>query len=348
MKKYSNFYTIVILYLLTVPTNVMCLGVFTDQWLFDFSIARQDLTNIYGFVTIFVFTFLVIFKMQWNIYRAFIWLSATCFSLILFKNILPFKLLVALVFFVFQCVGQGLVVAFCRMLILKQSDENYGFHVGVMESLGTMMVFVCPFIELKLIYLFSWEQVILFLGIVYGVVAWMVKRNKDLMENQSTDAFKCLYEFRFLLTSAIVYLPVVITSGLFFHLEFFCCRWGIDWIRLSQYAIPQAIGIVIFQFLFGFFWKPKRYVWILYVIMLVLSQVLFIIGVMNFSKYDGYIYLVGTVIGWSLFGILVNAIWSVLYVKNENENEIFRHLKASVSVGFLANALGPWVFYLFI
>lgn len=344
MKKHIDFWIIVGLYLLTVPTNVMCLGAFTEQWLEEFSISRQALTSIYGIVTLLVFISLNVFRWRCGICASLRWLSATCFVWVLGARVGIFQGWLCIVFFIFQYVGQGLMVAACRTWVLKISDGTvYGKRVGILEALGTMMVFIYPFFELEWLHYFCWNSLFLWLGFIYGLVAIFVKRYDHWQGTENTVKFRDLYDIRFIFSNMVIYLPVVLTSGLFFHLEFFCYRWGIDLAQLGRCAFPQVLGIILFQWIFGFCWKNKKWIAELYIVLLIISQVTFILSLVYFSRLGGGMYVLSGAVGWGLFGVLVNVIWKVLYGKHKEK--VYHHLNASVNVGFLANAVGPALFY---
>ena len=128
----------------------------------------------------------------------------------------------------------------------------------------------------------------------------------------------------------------MLISGLFFHLEGICKAYDIPiqfWEHVSQIQVP---GIIVGQIIFGYLWCNRLKNVVLFVVTLIISQVAWL---MNFLHFNEITCITCGIIGWSLFGVLVNAFWSFLYRKQPlliNES-----IKASVGFGFLANAIGP-------
>ena len=112
---------------------------------------------------------------------------------------------------------------------------------------------------------------------------------------------------------------------------------------LENCALKQGGGIVVLQIILGCFWKNTRQIAYTYLVTLIISQ---IIWLLNLFAFHATVYLTSTILGWSLFGVLINTFWQYLYAKNPNLNE--QKLKASVAFGFLANAIGPVIFYVLI
>ena len=331
MKKRFELPAIFFVYLLTVPTNVMCLGAFTEVWLANFQISRYQLAGLYLLSTVAVFFAMTFLRYVGSTKKAFLFLSVITLLLVL----LPANSAVLFLFFFFtQWLGQGCLVGQCRCRLFKVvQPSGYGCVVGFLEAMGTFAVFLCPFLLLFLIQRWSWQATLCLLALVYVLVAFMFELPQGANAIGSRTVYK---DVKFWLANFIIYLPVILISGLFFHLEGICKAYDISlqvWERVSQI---QAPGIVVGQIFFGYLWRKRFGIVALFFIMLVASQVAWVLNLMHFN---GTICVVCGIIGWSLFGVLVNAFWSYLYRKQPSR--IDESINASVGFGFLANAIGP-------
>lgn len=330
MRKIPELPSIFIVYLLTVPTNVMCLGAFTEIWLENFGISRYTLASLYLLSTVAVFFVMVIFKNVCSTKNAFLCLSLITLILVSTHNIV----VLGLFFFLSQWLGQGCLVGQCRCRLFEVvSTSHYGRRVGFLEAMGTCAVFLCPFLLLYLIRKWSWQMTLCLLASVYLISAFFFKLSK---QKQIAASYKVYKDAKFWLANFVIYLPVILISGLFFHLEGICKLYDIPvhfWERVSQI---QAPGIIIGQIVFGYLWRDSLKTVALFITMLVISQAAWLLNLFHFN---GFTCIVCGIIGWSLFGVLVNAFWSFLY---RNQPQLMdESIKASVGFGFLANAIGP-------
>ena len=331
MKKRFELPSIFFVYLLTVPTNVMCLGAFTEVWLANFQISRYQLAGLYLLSTVVVFFAMTFFRYVGSTKKAFLFLSVVALLLVL----LPANSAVLFLFFFFtQWLGQGCLVGQCRCRLFKVvRPSRYGCVVGCLEAVGTFAVFLCPFLLLFLIQRWSWQATLCLLSLLYVLAAFLVKIPQTASVAISRVVHK---DVKFWLANFVIYLPVILISGLFFHLEGICKAYDIPlqaWEHVSQI---QAPGIIVGQIFFGYFWCKRFGIVALFFVMLVASQVAW---VLNLTHFNGMLCVACGIIGWSLFGVLVNAFWSYLYRKHPSC--IDESINASVGFGFLANAIGP-------
>lgn len=337
MKKPSNALTILLLYLATVPTNVIALGAFTESWIRDFQLSRQTLSLFYLLSTFIVFLLLVGIKIRYSLKTTLLALSLCC-QMLVFIPSTPI-LMVALI--VIQWLGQGWMVEACRALLLQTSSKTmYGIWVGFMEATGTIGVFLCPFIFLFFMKNFTWKVVFLGLSIIYFIISISISSYSRI--NYQVPFFK-LCDRKFLLANILIYLPVFLASGFFFHLEACCQTFRIPISILESCTWQQGIGIVLLQIILSRFLKCTHKIVYTFLTLLLISQIVWIFNLFNFNSIT---YLLSTILGWSIFGLLVNVLWQFFYPQNLVLNE--QKLKASVAFGFLANAIGPIVFYIFI
>lgn len=341
MKLFVKIVSIYLLYILTVPTNVMCLGPFMESWLTSFKISREVLTCIYTLSTLCVFGLFAFCGIFNGIRKSLLFLAAACGVLSLgYFGQLP-MFVMAFIFVILQWIGQGCLVKMCRWSLLKNAPtKHYGKSVGIMEALGTVAIFLCPFLELKCVHQLPWTFWFVFLALLYGIAAVVYP---FLLESGQEDVhFLSSCDRRFIMANFLIYLPVVFSSGLFFHLESFCKTYAIAVDQLGLYTIPQVLCIILAQVLFGFLWRKTWQCFLVFGTLLLLSQVALLASLIHFNP---TIYILSGAIGWGSFGILINGVWPLLY---EEEALIESHLQAAVSVGFLANALGPCLFYFFV
>ncbi len=339
-----EIFKIFALYGLTAPTNVMCLGAFTEFWLCNSQLTRLDLTNVYLLSTICVFFILQMQKVFFkgiNLKLCFSILSIVfiVFSLCNDATVLSFFLF----FFFSQWIGQGLIVEECRVL-LAYSVKRHGLAAGGLESLGMLLVYLIPFIFLWLLKEYSWQILLFALGLTYAFIAFGLK-NKSEKVVANVQSFKMWSDVRFLIMNSIIYLPVLFTSGFFFHLEAFIDYYQLSLVQLELCAFPQMFMSILFQLLMGFLMKSERkYLTSMYCLLFI-SQVFWLINLL-FIHGDlfYYIYILMGSIGWGCFGLLVNIAWKNFFDRNINCEEIC--LRNSVSFGFLANAIGPLVLVL--
>lgn len=337
MKKSFNFFAILLLYLATVPTNVIALGAFTEVWIKDFQISRQNLTLLYLLSTYFVFVLLIVVKVRYSLKTTLFVLGFCC----ILPATITSTITVFLAFVILQWLGQGWLVEACRTLLLQTSSKtSYGIFVGFMEAAGTIAVFLCPFFFLFLIHDFSWRAIFIFLGIFYILTGVIVTPYSHSIKPLCFDGFR---DVNFLLSNMLIYLPVVLASGFFFHFEACGKIFNLSLDLLESCALKQGGCIVILQVVLGYFWKDTRRVAYTYVIVLIVSQMIWLL---NLFAFNTTVYLTSTVLGWSLFGVLINTFWQYIYAKNPTL--IQQKLKMSVAFGFLANAVGPVIFYVFI
>ena len=331
MKKTPELFSIFTVYLLTVPTNVMCLGAFTEVWLKNFDISRHALASLYLLSTVAVFLAMTFFKCVYSTKKTFLFLSLI--TLVLAS--IPYNIVALfLFFFLSQWLGQGCLVGQCRCRLFDVvPTSHYGRVVGFLEAVGTCAVFLCPFLLLFLIHKWSWQVTLCLLALIYVGSAFLFNLPQKTHVAVSYRAYR---DAKFWLANLIIYLPVILISGLFFHLEGICKAYDIPvrfWEHVSQI---QAPGIIVGQILFGYLWRNQLKTVVFFFVALIASQVVWLLNLIHFN---GMTCIACGIIGWSLFGVLVNAFWSYLYRKQPlliNES-----IKASVGFGFLANAIGP-------
>ena len=338
MKKTPEIFSIFIVYLLTVPTNVMCLGAFTEIWLKTLDISRHALASLYLLSTVAVFLAMTLIKCVCSTKKIFLFLSLISLILVWIPNNV---VALFLFFFLSQWLGQGYLVGQCRCRLFNIiPSSHYGHVVGFLEAMGTCAVFLCPFALLFLIQKWFWQMPLCLLSLIYMGSAFLFNLPQQATASAPSQLYK---DTKFWLANFIIYLPVILISGLFFHLEGICKTYNISvhfWEHVSQI---QAPGIILGQIFFGYFWHNHLKTVVLFVIMLIASQVAWLI---NLFYFNSIMCVVCGIIGWSLFGVLVNAFWSFLYRKQPIL--IDGSIKASVSFGFLANAIGPISFCAFL
>ena len=333
---------IFLIYLATVPTNVMCLGAFTESWLVDFGITRKFITHAYLLSTFGVFLSLVFFRFHCSVAKVFCILG-WCSLIFVFisKSCISTTGLFAM-FFIFQWLGQGYLVSICRKGLWTYTKQNqYSCWVGLLEASGTLAVFLYPFLLLWAMRFLSWSFIYVILAGVYFTFSF-TSRSLSI-ERPSLKWSSIWKDVRFVWANVIIYLPVMLTSGLFFHLEAFCQHRSINIVDLGQVACGQAIGIVLGQILLGSFCRCNEKIMRYFFVILFFSQVLWCYALWQAKIFTS---MLCGIVGWSLFGILVNVTWPWLYKNRQEYAE--NAIEASVVFGFLANSIGPVLFYFFV
>lgn len=321
---------------------MVCLGAFTESWIREFALPRQTLTYLY-----FIATFCVFFSLKWwpRAYslRRVLFLIGGCFLLAIPGTYyLPIAGILGLVFFLLQSLGQGCCVQFCRIFLFQKTPPSrYSQAVGWMEALGTCTVFLLPFLFLWSLRFVSWRCLFIVLGSLYILVAAAVPAKITL---NAPDFCDNIHEkLKFWVLNLIVYLPVVTTSGLFFHLEGFCQTYAIDLSILGLATTLQMAGSIGTQIALGYLlgqkWHRLKYFYTL----LVLSQILWSWSLFHFQRLGQVCYILSGMLSWGCFGLLVNVLWQHIY--DNSEEKTIAGLRDSVRFGFLANALGPCAFY---
>lgn len=346
MVKFFNLLKIFLLYGLTAPTNVMCLGAFTESWLKDTQLTRLDLANSYLLATICVFFVLQgqkYFEKLINLKTCFKCLGISCIILSL-SNFLSMLSLFFFFFFV-QWLGQGLIVEECRVL-LSNTAQHYSLAAGFLEAWGTFLVYAIPFCFLYILKGHTWQFLLIYLGIIYMTISFLLKQ-KTSVSSLSCKLFWGIWKNkRFLIANAIIYLPVLLTSGFFFHLEAFVERYQLSTKQLELCILPQVFASIVLQIALGFFVKDQKRCLMKMFSLLFISQVLWFFNLLFVRGYlFCWLYILTGAIGWGCFGLLVNIAWKFLFSKDCAWTEAC--LRNSVNFGFFANAAGPLVFIMF-
>ena len=341
-RKINRVGAIFLLYLMTVPTNVLVLGAFTEVWLSDFHLQRASITFIYWVSTLLVFIILNIFRQRYCSKKALYFLGVICWLFAFFSEKYIPVLNLFLLFLCFQWIGQGVLVELCRAHLFEQaSQKRYTLFAGCLEAMGTLAVFMCPFIFLWLLQKMHWKSLFYLLGAFYLFMGmfWPVFRfEKEFLKLQGV-----WKEKRFWVANSLLYLPVIISSGIFFHLEKTCACLKIDLSYFCFYTLLQTILGGLLQAAFGG-WIRESYKRVRCLLLsLLFSQLSFCFSLFYISTWGKFIYVVTGALGWGCFGILVDVLWKFLYPSDFVHAK--RCLQLSVSVGFLANALGPVLFY---
>ena len=349
MVKFFNLLKIFLLYGLTAPTNVMCLGAFTESWLKGAQLTRLDLANSYLLATICVFFVLQgqkYFEESINIKACFGCLGISCIILIL-SNSLSMLSLFSFFFFV-QWFGQGLIIEECRVLLSNtMQGYSYSLAAGCLEAWGTFLVYAIPFCLLYILKEHTWQFSLIALGMIYIIISLILKQ-KSLVIPRTDKLFgKIWTDKRFLIANVIIYLPVLLTSGLFFHLEAFIDRYQLSTEQLEICILPQILVSIGLQIALGFFAKDNQKRLMGMFSLLFISQVLWLVNLLFVRGYlFCWFYTLTGAIGWGCFGLLVNITWKFLFNKDCIWTEAC--LRNSVNFGFLANAAGPLLFILFL
>lgn len=316
----------------------MCLGAFTEVWLKNFCISRNQLACLYLVSTVAVFIVMAFSRCVYSTKGAFLSLSLISLILILVPNS---SVILFLFFFLLQWLGQGCLVGQCRCRLFSiVQASHYGCAVGLLEAMGTCAVFLCPFFLLFLIRQWTWQTTLCLLALIYGCAAFIFKIPQTANANIARVVYK---DVKFWIANFIIYLPVMFVSGLFFHLEAICKVYNIPlqmWEYVSQIQVP---GIIVGQIFFGCFWRKSTKRSALLLALLVISQG---VWVANLFYFNLTLCVVCGVLGWSLFGVLVNVFWGYLY--QEQPSLIAESIEASIGFGFLANAIGPILLCVFL
>lgn len=344
-RKISRVGAIFLLYLLTVPTNVLVLGAFTEVWLSDFQFQRASITFIYWVSTLFVFIILNVFRQRYCSKKALYFLGVICWLFAFFSGKCTPGLNLFLLFLCFQWIGQGVLVELCRAHLFEQTSlKHYTLLAGCLEAMGTLGIFMCPFVILLLLQKMHWKCLFYLLGLFYLLIGRYLP--VFYFEKEFLKLEGVLKEKRFWIANSLLYLPVVISSGIFFHLEKMCACLKIDLSCFCFYTLLQTVLGGLFQAVFGGWIKEsyKRVKCLL--LFLLFSQLGFCFSLFYISTWGKFIYVVTGALGWGCFGILIDVLWKFLYPNDFVHAE--RCLQLAVSVGFLANALGPVLFYLLV
>ncbi len=346
MVRFFNFFKIFLLYGLTAPTNVMCLGAFTEFWLKDTQLTRLDLANSYLLATMCVFFALQgqkYFIKSINLKLCFSFLGISFIALGIENSLSRFSFF--LFFFFIQWIGQGVIVEECRVL-LANTAQCYSLAAGCLEAWGTFLVYAIPFALLYVLKKCTWPFLLINLGTIYVIISFILEKTTS-----KTPSIKQFWETwknkRFLMANFIIYLPVLLTSGFFFHLEAIIERYQLSTKQLEFCILPQVLASIFFQITLGIFVKDKqKYLTKMYSLLFI-SQVLWLITLFFVRGHLFYwLYTLTSAIGWACFGLLVNIAWKFLFNKDIMWTEAC--LRNSVNFGFLSNAAGPLLFTLFL
>ena len=345
MVKFFNLLKIFLLYGLTSPTNVMCLGAFTESWLKGTQLTRLDLANSYLLATICVFLVLQAQKYlekSINLKASFSYLGISFIILSLNNSLSMLSLF--FFFFLVQWLGQGLIVEECRVL-LSNTAKHYSSAAGCLEAWGTFLVYAIPFCFLYILKGHTWQFSLITLGIIYTIISLILKQKSSVISPHNKLFGKIWTHKRFLIANVIIYLPVLLTSGFFFHLEAFIERYQLSTQQLEICILPQILASIALQIVLGFFIKNKKKRLMGMFSLLFISQVLWFVNLLFVRGYlFCWIYVLTGAIGWGCFGLLVNIAWKFLFNKDYIWTEAC--LRNSVNFGFLANAAGPILFIL--
>lgn len=321
---------------------MVCLGAFTESWIRDFALSRQMLTYLY-----FATTFCVFFSLKWwpcsySIRRVLFLIGGSFLLAMPGTYCFPIIGVLGLVFFLLQSLGQGCCVQFCRIFLFQKTPSSrYSQTVGWMEALGTCTVFILPFFLLWILRFVSWHCLFIGLGTLYTLIAFAVPAKITLNAPAFSDNIH--EKLRFWALNLIVYQPVVTTSGLFFHLENFCQTHAIDLSVLGLSTTLQITGSIGVQIGLGYLLGQKWYRLKHIYIMLILSQIIWLWSLFHFQWLGQMCYILSGMLSWGCFGLLVNVLWQHIY--DGHAEKTIAGLRESVRFGFLANALGPCIFY---
>ena len=349
MVKFFNLLKIFVLYGLTAPSNVMGLGAFTESWLKSAQLTRLDLSNSYLLATICVFFALQgqkYFEKSINLKASFSYLGISFIILSLNKYLSVLSLF--FFFFFVQWIGQGLIVEECRVLLSNTTQGySYSLAAGCLEAWGTFLVYVIPFCFLYILKGHTWQFSLINLGIIYIIISLILKQKSSVIPPPNKLFGKIWTHKSFLIANVIIYLPVLLTSGFFFHLEAFIERYQLSTQQLEICILPQILASIALQIALGFFVKDKQKRLIGMFSLLLFSQVLWLVNLLFVRGHlFCWIYVLTGAIGWGCFGLLVNITWKFLFNKDYIWTEAC--LRNSVNFGFLANAAGPLLFILFL
>jgi hypothetical protein len=226
-----------------------------------------------------------------------------------------------------------------------------GIFAGIQESLGILAVSILPFIILKIIHLFRWQTVLCLESLMYfwaALLSLVINRISPNMmppKQRMCTPWFLLKTKKFWLVNGIINLPILLSSGYFFHLEALCQRWHIRIHQLQSLLMPQVLGIICVHLLLGIWVTRKSWKLTPLLILLMGSQCVCYAGLLHLSNPLGkYAYVVGNALGWGFFGVLVNIAWEYLY------GAPYRDfcLGWAVCLGFIFNALGPLLFSLIV
>jgi hypothetical protein len=228
--------------------------------------------------------------------------------------------------------------------------SRQGIFAGIQESLGTLAVSILPFMVLKMIYLFTWQTVLRIESLIYFLAALLsltingIPQNMLPKQRKHTPWF-LLKTKKFWMVNGLINLPVLLSSGYFFHLEALCQHWHIRVHQLQSLLVPQVLGIICVHLLLGVWVARKSWKLTPLIVLLMGSQCMCYTGLLHLSTLWGIgSYVVGNALGWGFFGVLINVAWDYLY------GATYRDfcLGWAVCLGFIFNALGPLLFALIV
>ena len=343
-------------YVLSAFTNVMVLGAFTESWLQTFPWSRTGLSQIYCYATLLValtvgFSGLCYEKLGFRktcVY-AHCGLGILCLCISFLPPQRPYACTFTVLLFLLQWLGQGLLVIACRSTLISCLLPPYqGLGAGLQESLGTVAVSVFPFLLLKLNQQFAWQNVLRFESLLYFLAALI----SFFLPNLLKPTKEPLYPFwailrtkKFWIINSLINLPILLSSGFFFHIEALSRCWNISIPRLHDLLLPQIIGILCVHLLLGLWVAQKQWSLKAILTILALSQSLWYISLSHLSTpLGGTFYVLSNAIGWGCFGILINVTWKHLYGTAYSGF----CLGWAVGLGFVFNALGPLLFACFV
>ena len=336
-------------YILSALTNVMVLGAFTESWLMTYGWSRLELSQMYGYAMgLVAMTItcagLILEKMGFR--KSFVWAHLILGTSFVCISYLPngHKFYFTVLLFVVQWVGQGFLLVACRSRLLTCVSAK-GLWSGFQESLGTIMVSLLPFLTLHFIDAFGWHKVMRVEGLVFITVS-LLSLILTFPQNKCGEKSGCapwflIKNIKFWLINIVVNLPVLLSSGFFFHLEAICHKWVIDITLLQFLWVPQVICIVCFQLVLGAI--SLNHSWSLRTLLafICLTQLVWVIGLRALPSLLGQLlYVVGSGLGWGCFGVWINIVWERNFGSNFNSF----CLSWAVFMGLLFNALGPLLF----
>jgi hypothetical protein len=234
------------------------------------------------------------------------------------------------------------------MALVPRSRQ--GIFAGVQESLGILAVSTLPFMVLKMIHLFAWQTVLRMESLMYFFAALLSLIIKDVRKNifpkqRMQTPWFLLKTKKFWMVNGLINLPILLSSGYFFHLEALCQRWHIRIYQLQFLLVPQVFGIICVHLLLGVWVARKAWKLTPLIVLLVGSQCMCYAGLLHLSSLWGIgLYVVGNALGWGFFGVLINVVWDYLYGATCRDF----CMGWAVCLGFIFNALGPLLFSLIV
>lgn len=363
-----------LMYALTSPTNVMGIGPFTESLIREVGFERSFLSFLYFFSTCVVglFAFLAGICHERIHLRLSFQVSNFCLFLTFFglsflpskaeASELSFFVSVALLFgfCCMQWMGQGLLVIACRSSVVRLFPERLqGLWAGVQESVGTLVVTAIPFVFLWSIEHLGWRLVWRLTGCVYLSMVFVAYFTlpKKLAQSLSTNIhspslrkpekillrrkllpWNIIKKPHFWVCNAIINLPVLISSGLFFHIESIGAELGLQAADFAKLLIPMALGIICTNLVLGALVVRAKFPLKILLALIILSQMVLVESLYFLQTRWGLCcYLIAGSAGWALFGLLMNILWMRLYGP-----WVLGFLMGwSVSFSLIMNAIGP-------